>query len=176
MNLKNYSIQISVEDKNIQIIGKSFKLKINFDDLSFLFMNHEQEAFAEEMEIELAKVKEFHPELKDKIRIMLHTSQISCTFTADREESDKIARLNHERFKQIMMSTTPLNFHEEHEKLLAELQNEGGAEEISYPVHFHACGHSFGKDEDSEDNSLMLDEELIAALNSASGDLKGKIV
>lgn len=172
MNLNKYFIQVSVENKDIQIVGKTFDLKVNFDDLSFLHMNHEQEVYAAEMEIDVAKVKEFHPEFENKIRIAMHTPQISCEFTADRDQADKIARGNHDRFKQIMLGATPLNFHEEHNELLKKLQNEDDAEEMSYPVHFHACGHSFGKDEDDEDDSSMLGEDFTAALKSASEEEK----
>lgn len=159
MNTHKNDIQISVQGKNIEIKGKTFVWQFNFDNLSYLYMDDEQKAFAEEMEMELAMVEKYHPELKDQLRIALHTPEISSVLTIDRREGDKIASLHYQRFKEAILHGKPLNFFAEHQKLGEELMNENGADEISYPVHFHSCGHLF-EDQDLPSSSEVSANEI----------------
>lgn len=147
IQIAKQGVGISVQDKEIEITGKTFTLQINFDDLTSLSMEQESIVYAEEMELELVKVEEFYPAKKQQIRMAFHTAQISCVLMAKRAEADKIARLDAERFRQIILSATPGNFFKEHEELVAELRAQDGTEEIEYPVHFRACGHAFDKED-----------------------------
>lgn len=160
MNTHKNDIQISVQGQNIEIKGKTFVWQVNFDDLSYLYMDYEQKAFAEEMEMELAMVEKYHPELNDKLRIALHTPEISSVLTVDRQEGDKIACLHYQRFKEAIINGSPRNFFAEHQKLREELMNENEADEISYPLHFHSCGHFF-ENQDLHSASATSDSEVL---------------
>lgn len=64
IQIAKQGVGISVQDKEIEITGKTFTLQINFDDLTSLSMEQESIVYAEEMELELVKVEEFYPAKK----------------------------------------------------------------------------------------------------------------